>query len=349
MHYNDPHTRIITLNLRVPDTSSSQRRNMEVAVVLILLVILALGLSIKIVPQQQMGVVERLGKFNRVIGPGLNFLIPILERVAGKESIRIRQLDVPVETKTKDNVFLNLGVSVQFLAVSDKIFDAFYRLTDVNLQITSYVYDVVRGEVPKKTLDEVFETKDELAQTIKNDLSESMDDFGFSIVKSLITDIDPALNVKAAMNQINATARLVVAAQNEAEADKIRQVKSAEADAEAKKLQGQGVAQQRAAIIEGFKSSIGDLKEVTGSDVQTQDVMNMVMMVQYFDALRDIGTSGQNNAVLIPYGPGGSNEIFQQMTQAMITSEQIKRVTDSGIRGLSESETTKPENDNPSM
>ena len=322
---------------------------MEVAVVLILLVILALGLSIKIVPQQQMGVVERLGKFNRVIGPGLNFLIPILERVAGKESIRIRQLDVPVETKTKDNVFLNLGVSVQFLAVSDKIFDAFYRLTDVNLQITSYVYDVVRGEVPKKTLDEVFETKNELAQTIKNDLSESMDDFGFSIVKSLITDIDPALNVKAAMNQINATARLVVAAQNEAEADKIRQVKSAEADAEAKKLQGQGVAQQRAAIIEGFKSSIGDLKEVTGSDVQTQDVMNMVMMVQYFDALRDIGTSGQNNAVLIPYGPGGSNEIFQQMTQAMITSEQIKRVTDSGIRGLSESETTKPENDNPSM
>ena len=264
------------------------------------------------------------------MGPGLNFVIPLIERVAGKESIRIRQLDVPVETKTKDNVFVNLGVSVQFIAVSDKIFDAFYRLTDVELQITSYVYDVVRGEVPKKTLDEVFETKEDLAQIIKTDLSDSMDDFGYSIIKSLITDIDPAPNVKSAMNQINATARLLVAAQNEAEADKIRQVKSAEAEAESKKLQGEGIAQQRAAIIEGFKDSINDLKQVTGSEVETQDVMNMVMMVQYFDALRDIGTSGQNNAVLIPYGAGGSNQIFQQMTQAMITSDQIRRVTEEG-------------------
>ena len=281
-------------------------------------------LSIKIIPQQQMGVVERLGKFKKTLGPGLHFRIPIIERVAGKESIRIRQLDVPVETKTQDNVFVNLGVSVQFLAITDKIFEAHYRLTDVNLQITSYVLDVIRGEVPKKTLDEVFETKDELAQIVKSELAESMEDFGYSIVKSLITDIEPAADVKDAMNKINATARLRVAAQNEAEADKIRQVKSAEADAEAKKLQGKGVAEQRAAIIEGFKASIGDLKEVTGSDVKTQDVMNMVMMVQYFDALRDIGTTGQNNAVLIPYGAGGSNEILQQMTQAMLASDQVK-------------------------
>ena len=297
----------------------------------VIILLIALGLlvlSIKIIPQQQMGVVERLGKFNRVIGPGLNFVIPIIEGVASRESIRVRQLDVPVETKTKDNVFVNLGVSVQFIAVSEKIFDAFYRLTDVEMQITSYVYDVVRGEVPKKTLDEVFETKEDLAQIIKSDLSDSMDDFGYAIIKSLITDIDPAPNVKAAMNQINATARLLVAAENEAEADKIRQVKSAEAEAESKKLQGEGIAQQRAAIIEGFKDSINDLKQVTGSEVETQDVMNMVMMVQYFDALRDIGTSGQNNAVLIPYGAGGSNQIFQQMTQAMITSEQVRRVTE---------------------
>ena len=297
----------------------------------VIILLIALGLlvlSIKIIPQQQMGVVERLGKFKRVIGPGLNFVIPIIEGVAGRESIRVRQLDVPVETKTKDNVFVNLGVSVQFIAVSEKIFDAFYRLTDVEMQITSYVYDVVRGEVPKKTLDEVFETKEDLAQIIKSDLSDSMDDFGYAIIKSLITDIDPAPNVKAAMNQINATARLLVAAENEAEADKIRQVKSAEAEAESKKLQGEGIAQQRAAIIEGFKESINDLKQVTGSEVETQDVMNMVMMVQYFDALRDIGTSGQNNAVLIPYGAGGSNQIFQQMTQAMITSEQVRRVTE---------------------
>ena len=293
----------------------------------VIILLIALGLlvlSIKIIPQQQMGVVERLGKFNRVIGPGLNFVIPIIEGVAGRESIRVRQLDVPVETKTKDNVFVNLGVSVQFIAVSEKIFDAFYRLTDVEMLITSYVYEVVRGEVPKMTLDEVFETKEDLAQIIKSDLSDSMDDFGYAIIKSLITDIDPAPNVKAAMNQINATARLLVAAENEAEADKIRQVKSAEAEAESKKLQGEGIAQQRAAIIEGFKDSINDLKQVTGSEVETQDVMNMVMMVQYFDALRDIGTSGQNNAVLIPYGAGGSNQIFQQMTQAMITSEQVR-------------------------
>ncbi len=297
---------------------------MDALIFLPMLIIILLALSIVIIPQQRMGVVERLGKFNRILGPGLHFRIPILERIAGKESIRIRQLDVPVETKTQDNVFVNLGVSVQFLAISDKIFDAFYKLTDVNSQITSYVYDVVRAEVPKKTLDKVFETKDELAQTIKEELSDSMDDFGYSIVKSLITDIDPDQNVKDAMNRINATARLRVAAENEAEAEKIRQVKSAEADAEAKKLQGKGVAEQRAAIIEGFKASIGDLKEVTGSDVKTQDVMNMVMMVQYFDALRDIGTTGENNAVLIPYGAGGSNEILQQMTQAMLASDQVK-------------------------
>ncbi len=306
---------------------------MEFLGVVIIVTIGLLFLSIRIIPQQQMGIVERLGKFTRVIGPGLNFIIPVIERVAGKESIRIRQLDVPVETKTKDNVFVNLGVSVQYIAVSEKIFDAFYRLTDVELQITSYVYDVVRGEVPKKTLDEVFETKEDLAQIIKADLSDSMDDFGYSIIKSLITDIDPAPNVKSAMNQINATARLRVAAENEAEADKIRQVKSAEAEAESKKLQGEGIAKQRAAIIEGFKDSINDLKEVTGSEVETQDVMNMVMMVQYFDALRDIGTSGQNNAVLIPYGAGGANQIFEQMTQAMVTSEQIRRVTDEGSHG----------------
>jgi regulator of protease activity HflC (stomatin/prohibitin superfamily) len=297
---------------------------MEFLAVLLIAIVL-FGFSIVIIPQQQMGIIERLGKFNRVLGPGLNFRIPLIERLRGKESIRIRQLDVPVETKTQDNVFVNLGVSVQFIAMPDKIFDAFYRLTDVNIQITSYVYDVVRGEVPKKTLDEVFETKDELASTIKDDLSESMDAFGYSIVKSLITDIDPAINVKDAMNQINATARLRVAAENEAEADKIRQVKAAEAEAEAKQLQGEGIAKQRAAIIEGFKASIGDLKEVTGSDVQTQDVMNMVMMVQYFDALRDIGTTGQNNAILIPYGAGGSNDILQQMTQAMIASKQIEK------------------------
>ena len=162
---------------------------MDALIFLPILIIILLALSIVIIPQQRMGVVERLGKFNRILGPGLHFRIPILERIAGKESIRIRQLDVPVETKTQDNVFVNLGVSVQFLAISEKIFDAFYKLTDVNSQITSYVYDVVRAEVPKKTLDKVFETKDELAQTIKEELSDSMDDFGYSIVKYLITDI----------------------------------------------------------------------------------------------------------------------------------------------------------------
>jgi len=298
---------------------------MEIIVVIVVVAIILLVLSVTIIPQQSIGLIERVGKFSRTLGPGLHFRIPLIERVAGRESIRIRQLDVAVETKTKDNVFVNLSVSVQFLAISEKIFDAFYKLTNVNSQITSYVYDVVRGEVPKKTLDEVFETKDELAQIIKSELTDSMNDFGYTIVKSLITDIDPAINVKEAMNQINATARLRVAAQNEAEADKIRQVKSAEADAESKKLQGEGVAQQRAAIIEGFRASITDLKEVTGSDVTTQDVMNMVMMVQYFDALRDIGTTGQNNAVLIPYGAGGSNEIMQQMTQALVTSDLINK------------------------
>ena len=303
---------------------------MEALLILLGIIVFLIFNTIFTVKQQTFKSIERFGKFVRIANPGINIKIPFIEKASRPQSMRIRQLDVPVETKTEDNVFVSVSISVQYRILDEKQFDAFYRLTDVELQITSYVYDVVRGEVPKKTLDEVFETKEDLAQIIKADLSDSMDDFGYSIIKSLITDIDPAPNVKSAMNQINATARLLVAAQNEAEADKIRQVKSAEAEAESKKLQGEGIAQQRAAIIEGFKDSINDLKQVTGSEVETQDVMNMVMMVQYFDALRDIGTSGQNNAVLIPYGAGGSNQIFQQMTQAMITSDQIRRVTEEG-------------------
>ncbi len=276
------------------------------------------------VRQQTAAIVERFGKFKRIAGAGLNFKIPFIDRIAGRISLRVQQLDVRVETKTKDNVFVFVIVSVQYFVIPDKVVDAFYKLQNADSQITSYVYDVVRARVPSITLDNVFETKDEIAQAVKIELEQIMDDFGYGIVKTLVTDIDPDANVKASMNQINAAQRLRVAAVEEAEAEKIRVVKAAEAEAESKALQGKGIADQRTAIVNGLKASVAEFQNgVQGTSAH--DVMNLVLMTQYFDTLKDVGLSSNSNTIMIPHSPAGMQDISDQLRNAMITANEVSK------------------------
>ncbi len=278
------------------------------------------------VKQQTAAIVERFGKFKRIAGAGLNFKIPLIDRVAGRLSLRVRQLDVRVETKTKDNVFVFVIVSVQYFVIPEKVIDAFYKLQNAEAQITSYVYDVVRARVPSINLDDVFETKDNIAQAVKIELEQIMDDFGYGITKTLVTDIDPDANVKASMNQINAAQRLRVAAVEQAEADKIRVVKAAEGEAESKALQGKGIADQRTAIINGLKDSVADFQtDVHGTNAQ--DVMNLVLMTQYFDTLKEVGISSNSNTIMIPHSPAGMNDIAEQLRNAMITANEVSKTT----------------------
>ena len=279
-------------------------------------------MSAYIVRQQTAAVIERWGKFIRIARPGLKWRIPLVDRIRARLSLRIQQLDVRVETKTKDNVFVFVIVSVQYQVIEAKVFDAFYRLQQPEAQIRSYVYDVVRARVPGIKLDDVFETKDNIAQAVRMQLAQIMDDFGYGIVKALVTDIDPDANVKASMNQINAAQRLRVAAVEEAEAEKIRVVKAAEAEAESKALQGKGIADQRLAIVNGLQESVVEFKDnVPGTNAH--DVMNLVLMTQYFDTLKDIGLSSKTNTILIPHSPGGMNQIADQLRDAMITAEAV--------------------------
>jgi regulator of protease activity HflC (stomatin/prohibitin superfamily) len=225
-------------------------------IIIAILALSAIILAFFTVAQQEVAVVERFGKFARISGAGLNMKIPLIEQVRGGLSLRVQQLDVKVETKTKDNVFINIVASVQFQVLHDKVYDAFYKLTDPRSQIQSYVFDVIRAKVPTMDLDLVFENKDSIAIAVKEELTEVMTTFGYSIVKALITDIDPDGKVKAAMNEINEKRRLRMAAQEQGEAEKIIKVKKAEAEAESMRLSGQGVADQRKAIINGLRESI---------------------------------------------------------------------------------------------
>jgi len=276
------------------------------------------------VKQQTAAIVERFGRFKRIAGAGLNFKIPLIDKVAGRISLRVQQLDVRVETKTKDNVFVNVIVSVQYFVIPEKVVDAFYKLQNAEAQITSYVYDVVRARVPNIILDDVFETKDDIAQAVKLELEQIMDDFGYGIVKALVTDIDPDAKVKASMNEINAAQRLRVAAVEQAEADKIRVVKAAEAEAESKALQGKGIADQRTAIVNGLQDSVSEFQ---GSVIGTsaQEVMNLVLMTQYFDTLKDVGLSSTSNTIMIPHSPSGMNDISEQLRNAMIIANEVSK------------------------
>ncbi len=288
------------------------------------LIVILIATGLFTVKQQSVAIVERFGKFKKASSAGLNFKIPFIDHIAGRLNLRVQQLDVRVETKTKDNVFIFVVVSVQYYVLPNKTVDAFYRLQDPQAQITSFVFDTVRARVPGIILDQVFETKDDIAQAVKAELEQIMDDFGYGIVKALVTDIDPDAKVKASMNEINAAQRLRVAAVEQAEADKIRVVKAAEGEAESKALQGQGIANQRKAIIDGLKESVENFSEkVQGT--KAEDVMNLVLMTQYFDTIKDIGLSSKSNTILIPHSPGGMGDISEQMRNAIITANEVSK------------------------
>ena len=222
------------------------------------------------VQQQQAAIVQRFGKFMRVAHPGLNFKTPIIETVAGRINLRVQQIDVRVETKTEDNVFVLVVVSVQFTVLQDKVYEAFYKLSDPHTQMSAFIFDVVRARVPRQKLDDVFEKKDEIADAVKNELSHVMYDFGYGIVKALVTDIEPDRKVKEAMNEINAAQRMRIAATEKGEADRILKVKAAEAEAQSKALQGKGIADQRRAIVEGLRESVDEFqKSVPGTSART--------------------------------------------------------------------------------
>lgn len=274
------------------------------------------------VEQQNIAIIETFGKFSRIARPGLNFKLPFIERIAGKLSLRVQQLNVKAETKTKDNVFVHITVSVQYFVLEDKVYDAFYKLEDATMQINSYIFDVIRARVPKITLDQLFEQKEEIALAVKEELNETMVTFGFEIINSLVTDIDPDAKVKMAMNEINAAERMKLAATQKAEADKIMQVKSAEAGAEAKALQGKGIADQRMAIVRGLRESVEDFQGgVQGTSAH--DVMNLVLMTQYFDTLKEVGQ--HSNTILIPHSPGGMQDIADQIRNAMIQATEVSK------------------------
>ncbi len=272
----------------------------------------------------QVAIVQRLGKFARVAGPGLNWKTPWIETVVRRMSMKVQQFDVKVETKTQDNVFVQIPVSIQYKVIPDSVEAAFYKLTDPVKQIESMVYNVVLGHVPKMKLDDTFLNQAEIANDLRDNLDASMKEYGYSIVKVLISDIVPDLKVKAAMNDINAAQREREATVSRAETNKLLLVKQAEAEAESKRLQGEGIANQRKAIISGLKDSVEDFaKTVPGST--PQDVMQLVLMTQYFDTLKDIAANDHSNTILIPHSPDTLTDLFGQLRNAIITGTELTK------------------------
>ncbi len=298
----------------------------------ILLIILAIG-SVFIVKQKTAVVIERLGKFQRVAKSGLQFKIPLIDKKAGTINLKVQELPVQVETKTKDDVFVRIVVSVQFLVIDSEegISNAFYKLDDPHRQMQSYVFDSIRSEVPSMELDDVFSEKEKIASAVQTELSGTMKEFGFDILKALVTDIDPDEKVKRSMNEINAAKRMKEAAKETAEAEKIKVVAAAQAEAESKKLQGEGIANQRIAIANGIKQSVEEVRGVMDKDVTSQSVMNMLFMTQHYDTIAKLSENGVNT-IFVPYSPNSVGDLQTQIMSSMIATENYNKVvvTDKG-------------------
>jgi len=282
--------------------------------------LLLLFFTFFIVKQQSAAVVERFGKFVSVRQSGLQIKIPLVDNIAGRLSLRIQQLDVVVETKTKDDVFVRLKVSVQFKVIKEKVYDAFYKLDNPGDQITSFIFDVVRAEVPKLILDDVFLKKDDIAVAVKSELQDAMSEYGYQIIKTLVTDIDPDAQVKEAMNRINAAEREKVAAQFEGEAQKILIVEKAKAEAESKRLQGQGIADQRREIARGLEDSV---KVLNGVDINSQEASALIVVTQHYDTLQSVGAESNSNLILLPNSPQAGSEMLNNMVASFTASNQI--------------------------
>ncbi|NCT18262.1 MAG: SPFH domain-containing protein [Flavobacteriaceae bacterium CG_4_8_14_3_um_filter_34_10] len=293
--------------------------NLFLILAIILLVILLFS-TFFVVKQQTSAIVERFGKFTSVRSSGLQLKIPIFDRIAGRVNLKVQQLDVMIETKTKDNVFVKLKVSVQFKVIQDSVYDAFYKLEYPHDQITSYIFDVVRAEVPKLKLDDVFERKDDIAVAVKKELNEAMTRYGYDIINTLITDIDPDIQVKNAMNRINAADREKTAAEFEAEATRIKIVAKARAEAESKRLQGQGIADQRREIARGLEESVNVLNNV---GINSQEASALIVVTQHYDTLQSIGEATNTNLILLPNSPQAGSDMLNNMVASFTASNMI--------------------------
>ena len=286
----------------------------------LLLALVVLFSSFFVVKQQTAVVVERFGRFQSIRNSGLQMKIPLVDRISGRLSLKIQQLDVIVETKTLDDVFVKLKVSVQYVVIRDKVYEAFYKLEYPHEQITSYVFDVVRAEVPKMKLDDVFVKKDDIAIAVKAELQDAMLDYGYDIIKTLVTDIDPDAQVKAAMNRINAAEREKIAAQFEGDAARIVIVEKAKAEAESKRLQGQGIADQRREIARGLEESVEVLNKV---GINSQEASALIVVTQHYDTLQAIGEETNTNLILMPNSPQAASDMLNNMVASFTASNQI--------------------------
>ncbi len=316
------------------------------AIPIIIFTFFILLMFIFTVKQQTAAIIERFGKFQSIRSSGLQLKIPLIDRIVGRINLKIQQLDVLVETKTKDDVFVKLKISVQFQVIKEKVYDAFYKLESPHDQITSYVFDVVRAEVPKMKLDDVFERKDDIAIAVKAELNEAMSDYGYDIIKTLVTDIDPDMQVKEAMNRINAAEREKVAAEYEAEAERIKIVAKARAEAESKRLQGQGIADQRREIARGLEESVEVLNNV---GINSQEASALIVVTQHYDTLQSIGEETNTNLILLPNSPQAGSDMLNNMIASFVASNQIgeemkKQNQATGIGNSKKKRTPPPKN-----
>ncbi len=287
-------------------------------IIFVILVLVVSGLFT--VKQQTIAVIERFGKFQSTRNAGLQLKIPLIDRVAGRVSLRVQQLDVIVETKTRDDVFVHLKISVQFLIRQGHVYDAFYKLQNPQEQITAFIFDVVRAEVPKMILDDVFEKKEEIALAIQRDLKEAMLNYGYDIIKALVTDIDPDEKVKIAMNRINAADREKIAAQHEGDAQRILIVERAKAEAESKRLQGKGIADQRREIARGLEESVDVLNK---AGINSQEASALIVITQHYDTLQSIGSDTKSNLILLPNNPNAASSMLNDMVTSLVAANKI--------------------------
>lgn len=280
--------------------------------------------SFFVVKQETAAIIERFGKFKAVRHSGLHLKLPIIDQIAKRLNLRIQQLDVMIDTKTLDNVFIKMKISVQYQVIRTQVGDAYYRLENPENQITSYVFDVVRAEVPKLKLDDVFVKKDDIAIAVKGELQEAMQSYGYDIIKALVTDIDPDEQVKHAMNRINAAEREKTAAEYESEAQRIRIVAVARAEAESKKLQGQGIADQRREIAKGLEESVRMLNNV---EINSHEASALIVVTQHYDTLHSVGSSNRSNLVLLPNSPTAASNMLNDLVVAMTAANTVGEVT----------------------
>jgi regulator of protease activity HflC (stomatin/prohibitin superfamily) len=292
--------------------------------ILIFLVLVIVVTGLFTVKQQTNAVIERFGKYQSIRGAGLQLKIPIVDKVAGRVNLRVQQLDVIVETKTKDDVFVHLKISVQFLIRPDHVYDAFYKLQNPHEQITSFIFDVVRAEVPKMILDDVFEKKEEIALAIQRDLKQAMLEYGYDIIKALVTDIDPDEKVKIAMNRINAADREKIAAQHEGDAQRILIVERAKAEAESKRLQGKGIADQRREIARGLEESVDVLNR---AGINSQEASALIVITQHYDTLQSIGSDTKSNLILLPNNPNAASSMLNDMVSSLVAANKINEAS----------------------